>query len=98
MLLGEVSNNTLTYSNNGYFWVGDATDISKTATSSITVTTGEGLVKVSGANENATIVVFGIDGRQIYEGTETTIELNSGYYIINVIEANSSNTFKAYVK
>ncbi len=98
ILAGNVSNNTITYPDNGSFWIGDATAIDATTASGTKVAVSGHSINVSGAEENATIMIFSIDGSLVYQGTDTTISVAPGLYIVNVVGTGSSDTFKAVVK
>lgn len=98
MLLGNVSNNTPTYPENGIFWIGDKTEISTPDGSSASVSVSAERINISGVEDNATIMVFSIDGRLVYQGNNTTINVAPGQYIINVISATGCDTFKVIVR
>ena len=98
MLVGDVSNNTITYPDNGSFWIGDKTNVIDTTTGSTSVSVSGQSINVSGAEENASIMIFSIDGSLVYQGSDTTINVAPGLYIINVVGPESNDTFKAIVK
>lgn len=99
MQLGEVSNNRVTYPGNGSFTTGDnATGVANVSENSIVVTSGCNSINVSGATEQAVIKIYALDGSLVYEGNNTSIELASGLYIVNVVDADGNHTVKVSVR
>lgn len=96
--LGTVSNNTLAYPDNGYFWVADVTAIDDVRDNGIDVGTNGNSIIVSGA-ENAEITIYSVDGKEVYNGRENTVAVERGMYIIAVqTPGNKPYTTKVFVK
>ena len=96
--LGTVSNNLFTYPGNGYFWVGDGTDIEKVENvGSVTISTGNGGITITDAVE-AQVTIYGADGREVYKGTDSTIQVAKGLYIVTVQQGGTTTATKVYVK
>ena len=90
--LGDLSNNTLTYSGNGYFWIGDGTGVEKIeGTGDATVTVCDGSIEIANADD-AQVSIYSADGREIYRGTESTIQVAGGLYIVTVQQLNGMTT------
>lgn len=99
MQLGEVSNNRITYPDNGSFSTGDhATGVATMVENNIIVTSGNNSINISGATEQAVIKVYALDGSLVYQGNNTNINVARGLYIVNIVDANGSNTVKVSVK
>lgn len=96
--LGDISNNTLTYSGNGYFWVGDNTVIERVeGTDGAAISVCGNYITVA-SEEGAVTTIYSADGRKLYQGTEETIEVASGLYIVTVQYGNNITTAKVLVK
>ena len=90
--LGDLSNNTLTYSGNGYFWIGDGTGIEKIEdTGSATVTVCGNCIDIADATD-ALVTVYSADGREVYKGTDSTVQVAGGLYIVTVQQPNGITT------
>ena len=96
--LGHVSNNSITFPDNGMFKVADATAVEDVAENNIAVTAYNGSIKVEGIAENATIKVSGFDGRTVYRGTATNIAVERGIYIVTVEQGGKTKAAKVLVK
>lgn len=82
--LGTLSNNTLTYARNDYFWVGDETAIEEVeSVGDATVTVRGNTITIANA-EDALVTVYSADGREVYKGTDNTIQVARGMYIVTV--------------
>ena len=94
--LGTLSNNTLTYARNDYFWVGDETDIEKVEEA------GKVTVKVNGNTitiaDDAMTTIYSTDGREIYHGTDNTITVSKGMYIVVIQQDCTKTVTKVFVK
>ncbi|MBQ5895720.1 MAG: thiol protease/hemagglutinin PrtT [Bacteroidaceae bacterium] len=94
--LGTLSNNTITYARNDYFWVGDETAIEEVES------TNEAAVRVSGNTitvpGEAVTTIYSTDGRQVYHGTDNTIEVAKGMYIVTVQHAGTTTASKIFIK
>ena len=96
--LGDMSNNTLSYSGNGYFWIGDGTDIEETkSVGNATVTVCGNTITVDNA-EDASVTVYSTDGRKVYHGTDNTITIAKGLYIVTVQHAGTTTASKIFIK
>ena len=96
--LGDMSNNTLTYSGNGYFWIGDGTAIENVENiDGATVSAGEGFITITDA-EDAWVTVYSTDGREVYSGAENTIPVAKGLYIVTVQHNGATSATKIFVK
>lgn len=82
--LGDMSNNTLTYSSNGYFWIGDNTAIEEVENVGNATVTVRGNTITIGNAEDAIVTVYSTDGREVYKGTDNTIQVARGMYIVTV--------------
>ena len=92
--LGDLSNNTLTYSGNGYFWIGDGTGVEKIeGTGDATVTVCDGSIEIANADD-AQVSIYSADGREVYKGTDSTIQVARGMYIVTV----QNTATKVFVK
>lgn len=88
--IGDVSNNTLTTWANGYFWVCNETAVDDVRENGAAVAAGKGCIIVD-AND-ATTVVYTCDGREVYRGTDSTIAMESGLYVVTMQAADGSTT------
>ena len=96
--LGDMSNNTLTYSGNGYFWIGDDTAIEEIeCAGGTTISAGEDCITISNA-ENAPVTVYSTNGSEIYSGTGNTIPVAKGLYIVTVQHNGKATATKVLVK
>ena len=96
--LGDMSNNTLSYRGNGYFWIGDNTAIENIKdTGDVLISVGRGCIEVAN-DTNALITVYSADGREIYKGTENTIQLAKGLYIVATEYNGTATATKVLVK
>ena len=96
--IGDVSGNTLTYRNNGYFWVCDETGINEVENKTITVHAGEGYISIIGTDADPAVNVYSTDGRKIYSGNATTIPTSRGLYIVTVTANGNTTATKLFVK
>lgn len=95
--IGDISNNTLTFPGNGYFWVCDETSIENVESdSATTVCAGGNCIKV--LREDAVITIYSTDGREVYKGTDNTISVASGLYIVTVQQGGTTTATKVFVK
>ena len=94
--LGTLSNNTITYARNDYFWVGDETAIEEVESAN------EVAVKISGNTitvpGEAVTTIYSTDGREVYHGTNNTIAVAKGMYIVTVQHAGTTTVTKVFVK
>ena len=96
--LGDMSNNTLTYSGNGYFWIGDKTAIEMVEnTGAATVTVCGNSITIADAEE-ALVTIYSADGREVYKGTDSTVQVAGGLYIVTVQQGGTTNATKVFVK
>lgn len=94
---GEVSNNITAYPFNGQFWIvetDDGTAISETTDNDIYVSADNGCIKVLTTEGEPYISVFTADGRSVYQGYNTSIEVARGLYIVKA----DNRIFKIAVK
>ncbi len=77
--LGTVIVNDITYPDNGKFYVRETTAIDDVRDSSATITTAKGTISIDGA---VGVKILGMDGRTIYCGTATTLNVGSGMYVV----------------
>lgn len=92
--LGTLSNNTFTYARNDYFWVGDKTTIEEVeSVGEATVTVSGNSITIANADD-ALVTVYSADGREVYKGTDSTIQVARGMYIVTV----QNNATKVFVK
>ena len=90
--LGDMSNNTFSYNGNGYFWIGDGTGIEKIEdTGSATVTVCGNCIDIANA-DGALVTVYSTDGREVYKGTESTVPVADGLYIVAIQQQNGTIT------
>ena len=95
--IGDISNNTLTFPGNGYFWVCDETSIENVESdSAATVCAGGNCIKV--LTEDAVTTIYSTDGRQVYHGTDNTITIAKGLYIVTVQQGCTTSATKVFVK
>ena len=96
--LGHVSNNSINIPDNGLFFVTDGTGIENIADSGITLNEANGCINIEGVAEGAIISVLGVDGTTVYNGTATTIVVESGLYIVTVEQEGKLHAAKVLVK
>ncbi len=97
--LGTVSNNTITYPDNGYFWVADVTAIDDVTENSFGVNTDGNTIIIDGADSNTVIVIYSVDGKEVYRGTDKSVAVKRGMYIVSVkTEGEKPYTTKIFVK
>ena len=95
--IGDISNNTLTFPGNGYFWVCDATSIGGIDRDpATTVCVGNKCIKV--LTEGAVTTIYSTDGREVYKGTDNAISVASGLYIVTVLHNGTTTATKVLVK
>jgi hypothetical protein len=95
--IGDISNNTLAFPGNGYFWVCDATSIeSIDREPATTVCAGDNCIKV--LTEDAVTTIYSTDGREVYKGTDNTIAVTKGMYIVTVLHNGTTTATKVFVK
>jgi hypothetical protein len=96
--IGDISNNTLRYSGNGYFWIGDDTAVEEIeGTTDATVSVRDNCITITQA-ENAIITIYSADGREIYQGTDNAIQVAKGLYIVTVQHDGTTTATKVFVK
>lgn len=96
---GSVSKNTIYYPNNGHFVVDDVTSVDSVGENTISVRANGNHITVEGTAENTINVVYSIDGKEIYRGTNKDIEADRGIYIIAVqTPGEKPYTTKVFVK
>ena len=96
--LGDMSNNTLTYSGNGYFWIGDGTAIEEIEnTGAATVTVCGNCITIDNAEETL-VTIYSADGREVYKGTDCTVQVERGLYIVTVQQHGTTTATKVFVK
>ena len=90
--IGDLSNNTLTYSGNGYFWIGDNTAVETVeAAGGAEISVFDNTICIANADD-AVIAIYSTDGRKIYQGAETTIQIADGLYVVTVQQHNGTTT------
>ena len=95
--IGDISNNTLTFPGNGYFWVCDETSIESIYKDpSATVRAGDDCITI--LTEDAVTTVYSADGREIYHGADSTVPVAGGLYIVTVQQGGTTTTTKVLVK
>ena len=87
--IGYASNNSLSFSDNGYFWIGDATAVKGVNEATVAVTAVPGAIIVD-ACADAVTTVYSADGATVYNGTQTNIAVSPGLYIVTVMTADGS--------
>ena len=96
--LGDMSNNTLTYSGNGYFWIGDDTAIEEIeCAGDATISVCENYITISNAGD-ALVTVYSTNGSEIYSGADNTIPVAKGLYIVTVQHNGKATATKVLVK
>ena len=96
--LGTLSNNTFTYARNDYFWVGDETAIENVENiGNATITVCGSTITIANA-EDATVMVYSTDGREVYKGTDNSIQVARGMYIVTVLHNGTTKATKVLVK
>ena len=96
--LGDMSNNTLTYSGNGYFWIGDGTAIEEVEEIGNAIITLNGNTITIANAEDAIVTVYSTDGREVYKGTDNSIQVARGMYIVTVQQGGTTTATKVFVK
>jgi hypothetical protein len=64
--------------------------------SAATVCAGGNCIKV--LTEDAVTTIYSADGREIYKGTDNTISVASGMYIVTVQQGGTTTATKVFVK
>ncbi|MBQ8694525.1 MAG: hypothetical protein IJ513_02645, partial [Bacteroidaceae bacterium] len=85
--LGVVSNNTVVYPDNGYFWVADVTAIDNPQAEEVAVIVENGCITVDGASA---VKVMCLDGRTLYSGNVASVAVESGVYVV-IVESPGGN-------
>ena len=83
--LGTVIVNDVTYPDNGKFYVSETTAIDDVRDSSATITTAKGTISIDGA---VSVKILGMDGRTVYSGTATTLNVGNGMYVVVTEDAD----------
>ncbi|MBR5455455.1 MAG: thiol protease/hemagglutinin PrtT [Bacteroidaceae bacterium] len=97
--IGTISNNTITYPDNGYFWVADVTAIYDVTENSFGVNTDGNTIIIEGADSNTVIVIYSVDGKEVYRGIDKSVAVKRGMYIVSVeTEGEKPYTTKIFVK
>ena len=97
--LGSVSKNNMNYPDNGVFLIHDATAIDNTAATGVEVYAGNGTIMVCGAEAGAEVTIYTTDGRTVYNGTATAVDVEKGIYIVTVnTPAGNVAKYKTLVK
>ena len=96
--LGDMSNNTLAYSGNGYLWIGDGTAIEEVKNVGNAIITLNGNTITVDNTEDAIVTVYSADGREVYHGTDNSIQVASGLYIVTVQQESTTTVTKVFVK
>ena len=96
--LGDMSNNTLTYSGNGYFWIGDGTAIEEVKNVGNAIITLNGNTITIDNTEDAIVTVYSADGREVYRGNDNTIHVTKGLYIVTVQHGGTTTTQKMFIR
>lgn len=95
--IGTVSNNTIEYPDNGYFWVADVTAIDELHDGESGVAAGEGCIDVIA--DDAVVTVYTLDGRTVYRGAAATVTVEKGLYVVTVaVPGKAVETTKILVK
>lgn len=82
--IGNVSNNNLSFPDNGDFWIADATAIESAEEANVSISASNGCIVAEGINENAVVTIYSVDGREAYKGNATSISVVPGMYIVVV--------------
>ena len=85
--LGVVSNNTVVYPDNGYFWVADVTAVDNPQAEEVAVIVENGCITVDGASA---VKVMCLDGRTLYSGNAASVAVENGVYGV-VVEGTDGN-------
>lgn len=85
--LGVVSNNTVVYPDNGYFWVADVTAVDNPQAEEVAVIVENGCITVDGASA---VKVMCLDGRTLYSGNVASVAVESGVYVV-IVESPGGN-------
>lgn len=96
--LGTLSNNTLTYAGNDYFWVTDKTAIENVENvGDATISVNGNSITITDADDTVT-TIYSTDGREVYKGTDNTIAVTKGMYIVTVQHNGTTTATKVFVK
>lgn len=97
--LGTLIINNVDFPGNGVFYVHDATDIEAVAGADVEISTADSMITVCGAEDNASMTVHSVNGRNIYSGNATAVAVESGIYVVTIKRENGScNHYKVFVK
>lgn len=97
--LGTLIINNVDFPGNGVFYVHDATDIEAVAGADVEISTADSMITVCGAEDNASMTVHSVNGRNIYSGNVTAVAVESGIYVVTIKRENGScNHYKVFVK
>ena len=96
--LGDMSNNTLTYSGNGYFWIGDKTAIEKVGDVENANLTVSGNTITIDNTEDTLVTIYSANGHEVYRGFDNSIQVANGLYIVTVHHAGRTTTRKVFVR
>ena len=97
--LGTLIINNVDFPGNGVFYVHDATDIEPVAGADVEISTADSMITVCGAEDNASMTVHSVNGRNIYSGNATAVAVESGIYVVTIKRENGScNHYKVFVK
>ena len=97
--LGDISNNTLSFVGNGYFWVCDATAINDVDENNTNITTNGKNITINGFTTGTEVVIYSVDGKEVYRGTDKSVAVKRGMYIVSVeTEGEKPYTTKIFVK
>lgn len=97
--LGTLIINNVDFPGNGVFYVHDATDIEAVAGADVEISTADSMITVCGAEDNASMTVHSVNGRNIYSGNATAVAVESGIYVVTIKRENGScNHYKVIVK
>ena len=95
---GTLSNNILAYPNNNYFWVDDGTDIEKVeSVGNAKISVNNGHITIADA-QDAYVTIYSADGSKVYNGTDNTIPVTKGLYIVTVQHCGTTTATKIFVK
>lgn len=97
--LGTLIINNVDFPGNGVFYVHDATDIEAVAGADVEISTADSMITVCGAEDNASMTVHSVNGRNIYSGNVTAVAVESGIYVVTIKRENGScNHYKVFIK
>ncbi|MBP3409023.1 MAG: C10 family peptidase [Bacteroidaceae bacterium] len=85
--IGVLSHNTVTYPDNGYFWVADVTAVDNPQAEEVAVIVENGCITVDGASA---VKVMCLDGRTLYSGNAASVAVENGVYVV-VVEGTDGN-------